>query len=358
MSWFGFVIVTSIFFVMAGFSCTIELRKFIERIQKPKCILIGLFCQYGLLPFSAFILCKLIRLPPLHSIALILTATCPGGTLSNLFCWVFGADLELSIVMTASSSLLSFLGLSINCSIYIPLVSDSSVQIDYLLLGISVTGVILGVLFGLFMGYKYKITDKYTPLPIKCLIAIGSVAMVLTLLLGAIQNTIISSTPVYALQSKVYTAVSILICISWVFTFTFTHFICRMHRNLCATVCIESANQNIGVSIAILILTLDSESADVAIGIPILYGVFNTITIIIIGAILRITKFIIIDKELNNHNNGLSRLMTYLSVMVCNAKINSDNVEIHEECGEMMTYQSNSDEECGDMMTTITAISQ
>ena len=85
---------------MAGFSCAIVLKTFFMYIKKPKAICIGLFTQYGALPLCAYFITKLLSLEPVHSIAFIILSSCPGGTLSNFWCWFFGSDLPLSIAMT------------------------------------------------------------------------------------------------------------------------------------------------------------------------------------------------------------------------------------------------------------------
>ena len=72
---------------------------------------------------------------------------------------VFGSDLELSIACTTSSSLLSFLFLTVNILIYINTLSlidnKDSINIDYASMAISIAIVIVAILSGLLVS-KYK----------------------------------------------------------------------------------------------------------------------------------------------------------------------------------------------------------
>ena len=63
------------------------MHKFLEYFKKPKAVLIGMFCQYFAMPITAFFISQMFDYSPLHSIAFIMTGSCPGGTLSNFWCW-------------------------------------------------------------------------------------------------------------------------------------------------------------------------------------------------------------------------------------------------------------------------------
>eukprot|EP01083_Nonionella_stella_P222204 793157_1 len=174
------------FLVIAGFSCSIDLKLFASYVRRPKGITIGLLCQYGFSPLIAFLVSKALGLPSLQMIALIITGSCPGGTLSNFWCWFFGADLSLSIAMTTASSLLSFIFLTINCFLYITVINDGTVHVDYIDLSLSVTVLLCGVLIGVYVAYKNYIKIK------KTLHILGAIFLVLLMAFGAIENALIS----------------------------------------------------------------------------------------------------------------------------------------------------------------------
>ena len=390
--WLGTIIIIGIFLTMSGFSCTIDLNKFFSYIKKPKGILIGLFIQYGLLPLSAYFISEILNLESLHSIAFIITASCPGGTLSNFWCYFFGSNLELSIAMTASSSILSFVFLTISCIIYIPLISsDKNVKINYGSLAISVSSLIAGVIFGLLIAHKTKplssskdgspssamspssspsssnepsATDEENIISPpsapssstdrgciskylikwrikKLLIIVGGLSMLITLLLGAYENTLVSSVPAYELPFEIFLGGIILNLTSWAIAFILSYFICQLPNNQTITVCIECANQNVGLAIAIILLTMDRGSADVAVGFPMFYGVLNAIVIFIFGSVLRLCGFIQNNDDEINHkyeNSGFTKLCQFIENHVSQKEKNS--IDHHDNNGHNQTISN------------------
>ena len=75
--------------------------------QHPKAVLVALFCQLILLVSIAFILCKVLALPPLLAVGLMLLAASPGGSTANLFSYLFKGDLALNITLTAINSVVA-----------------------------------------------------------------------------------------------------------------------------------------------------------------------------------------------------------------------------------------------------------
>ena len=72
----------------------------------------------------------------------------------------------------------------------------------------------------------------------------------------------------------------------------------KMPKNSCVAISIECSNQNIAFAMAIMILTLgESDSLDIALGIPILYGSWNIIMVLIIGGIFRRCGYLEIDED-------------------------------------------------------------
>jgi len=334
MDWFGLVVTIGIFLVMAGFSCTIESNKFLEYLKRPKAVLIGVVCQYIAMPLSAFFISQMLDYSALHSIAFIMTGSCPGGTLSNFWCWFFGADLELSIAMTACSSLLSIVFLTINCLIYMPLVSDAAIEVDYASLAISVSSLILGVITGLLIGYKTKIKPPSSPW-IKCrvkpvMIHLAAVAMLLTVFLGIYENTILSPVPAYELPMMIFIGCIMLNGASWIFTVFLSFCVFRLAPNQTMTVSIECANQNVGLSIAILLLTL-TDQADEAVGVPMFMGTLNAVIILIFGTLFRVSGFIEDnDDEMSTKyaDSGFTKIGQCLR---CNKRKGSEKVVCHDD---------------------------
>ena len=105
--------------VMAGMGLELTLKDFARVSKHPKAVLIALFCQLILLVGIAFLICKILALPPLLAVGLMLLAESPGGTTANLFSYLYKGDIALNITLTAINAIIAavFLPLIVNYSI-------------------------------------------------------------------------------------------------------------------------------------------------------------------------------------------------------------------------------------------------
>ena len=91
--------------IMLGMGASLTFRDFLIAFKKPKGVLIGLLCQFGIMPFLGYALAVLLGLPPALAVGLILMGCMPGGTTSNIFTYFSKGVLALSIMMTSVSTL-------------------------------------------------------------------------------------------------------------------------------------------------------------------------------------------------------------------------------------------------------------
>ncbi|MCH7393524.1 bile acid:sodium symporter family protein [Acinetobacter dispersus] len=105
--------------VMAGLGLELTLKDFARVSNHPKAILIALFCQLILLVGIAFLICKILALPPLLAVGLMLLAASPGGSTANLFSYLYKGDIALNISLTAINAIIAaiFLPFIVNFSI-------------------------------------------------------------------------------------------------------------------------------------------------------------------------------------------------------------------------------------------------
>ena len=92
---------------MFGMGLTIKMGDFQVVFSRPKEILIGCLAQYTVMPFLAWILAVVLKLPEDLALGVILVGCCPGGTASNVITYIAGGDVALSVGMTIVSTLLS-----------------------------------------------------------------------------------------------------------------------------------------------------------------------------------------------------------------------------------------------------------
>ncbi|XP_048640672.1 solute carrier family 10 member 6 [Marmota marmota marmota] len=101
-----FTVVSAVMMGLLMFSlgCSVEIRKLWWHIRRPWGIAVGLLCQFGLMPLTAYLLAISFSLKPVHAIAVLIMGCCPGGTISNIFTFWVDGDMDLSISMTACST--------------------------------------------------------------------------------------------------------------------------------------------------------------------------------------------------------------------------------------------------------------
>jgi BASS family bile acid:Na+ symporter len=93
--------------VMFGMGLTLHLSDFSYVLQMPRLIFAGIALQYTIMPLTAVMLSDLMGLDPVLTAGMILVGTCPGGTASNVICYLARGNVALSITLTAVSTFLA-----------------------------------------------------------------------------------------------------------------------------------------------------------------------------------------------------------------------------------------------------------
>ena len=104
---FAFFLPIALAIMMMGLGLELSIKDFLRVARYPKVIFIALFTQLIVLTSIAFLLCKLLELPPLLSVGLMLLAASPGGATANAFSYIYKGDVALNISITAINSLIS-----------------------------------------------------------------------------------------------------------------------------------------------------------------------------------------------------------------------------------------------------------
>ena len=95
--------------IMLGMGASLTFKDFQLAFRRPAGVLVGLVCQYGIMPLLGFVLAVALDFPPALAIGVILMGCMPGGTTSNIFAYFSKSALALSIMMTSVSTLVAVL---------------------------------------------------------------------------------------------------------------------------------------------------------------------------------------------------------------------------------------------------------
>lgn len=93
--------------VMFGMGLGLKLDDFRRVLALRKLVVLGATLQFGIMPAVAWLIAALFSFDPLLTIGMILVGTSPGGTASNVICYLAHGNVALSIALTAVSTLLA-----------------------------------------------------------------------------------------------------------------------------------------------------------------------------------------------------------------------------------------------------------
>jgi BASS family bile acid:Na+ symporter len=95
--------------VMFGMGIGLRVENFLAVMRRPTPVILGLGLQFLMMPLAGSLLALLSGLPPQLAAGMILVGCSPGGTASNVICYLARGDVALSIILTACSTLLAIL---------------------------------------------------------------------------------------------------------------------------------------------------------------------------------------------------------------------------------------------------------
>ena len=93
--------------IMFGMGTTMSLKDFAGVIKMPKGVLVGVICQFSIMPIIGYTLAKLFGFPAEIAAGIILVGSSPSGLASNVMSYLAKANLALSVTLTAVATLLA-----------------------------------------------------------------------------------------------------------------------------------------------------------------------------------------------------------------------------------------------------------
>jgi BASS family bile acid:Na+ symporter len=185
---FFVAIVLVLFLTMVGMGVTLTLNDFAQVFKKPLGIIIGLICQFGLMPLAAMalgILSGFHEHYPFIYLGMILVAASPGGVISNLMTYLGKGDVALSVSLTAICTVLAFAGTPLLLTLYGGNIPDFTVPAGDVFKTMLVL-VIVPLLVGMTLRAKLPKLAKILEKP---LAALGVFTLLLLIVVGVWSNT-------------------------------------------------------------------------------------------------------------------------------------------------------------------------
>ncbi|WP_420230560.1 bile acid:sodium symporter family protein [Psychrobacter sp. ER1] len=104
--------------MMFGVSLSLRLEDFERVVLSPIAPIAGLFAQFFLLPLATCLFTWALNIDPELALGMILVASCPGGSFSNIMTWLARGNVAVSVSMTAVSSLAAAILTPVNFAFY------------------------------------------------------------------------------------------------------------------------------------------------------------------------------------------------------------------------------------------------
>jgi BASS family bile acid:Na+ symporter len=238
----GFAITPLLGLVMFGMGITLTIENFQYVLKKPKAIVVGISLQFLLMPLLGWLIAKYMHLPTEIAIGLILVGCCPGGTASNVICYLARGDLALSITLTSVSTLLATIMTPFLAWIYIGqaiAVPVWSMLLD--IVKIVMVPVMLGVIINSVIGSSLKKVKSYFPL-----VSVISIIIIIAIIVGVNRDSITNT------GLLVITAV-IIHNLSGLFTGYWLTKLLGLSERDARTIAIEVGMQNSGLGVALAV---------------------------------------------------------------------------------------------------------
>ena len=96
----------SLFFIMFGVALELTIQDFKDLAKNPTSTLSGVFSQFVYLPLITFCFILIVKPQPSFALGMMMVAACPGGNISNFFSQLAGANIALSVTMSAIATVL------------------------------------------------------------------------------------------------------------------------------------------------------------------------------------------------------------------------------------------------------------
>ena len=116
----GSLVILNVILALMMFGVSLSLRgeDFRRVLRMPEAPAAGLLAQFVLLPALTCVITWFLDVEPELALGMILVASCPGGTFSNIMTWLARANVAVSVSMTAVSSLAATVLTPLNFALY------------------------------------------------------------------------------------------------------------------------------------------------------------------------------------------------------------------------------------------------
>jgi len=173
--------------IMFGMGTSLSVYDFGRVIKMPKGVIIGVICQFTIMPFVGWTIATVFAFPTEIAAGIILIGSCPSGLASNVMSYLAKANLALSITLTAVATLLA----PLLTPFFMKLLAGEFIETNYLAMMWDITKVVIlpigvGLIFHHLFQSKFKILDSIMPL-----VSMAGIALILVIIIARGRDNLI-----------------------------------------------------------------------------------------------------------------------------------------------------------------------
>ncbi|XP_030832262.1 ileal sodium/bile acid cotransporter [Strongylocentrotus purpuratus] len=273
------IILFSLLTIMIAMGCSITVDDLKKGIRRPLSALIGMLCQFVLLPLIGFCLALAFSLPAPYALSVLIVTCSPGGNVSSVFTYWTNGDVCLSICMTAVSTVVAIGMMPLNLLIYSRRWTDKKAVIPFINIIIGLVAIVIPVLIGMLIRWK---KERWT----KPISMAGTIIGIILLIVSVVLDYIAVPT-LFIATWELWLSAALVPPIGFLVGYAIA-FVSRRIPEHCRTIAFETGCQNVALALALVKLTFrdDHVMEGAMIKFPSMYAVF-----MIIYAVCFITAF-------------------------------------------------------------------
>lgn len=231
--------------IMFGMGTTLSLWDFGRVIKMPKGVLVGIVCQFTIMPFVGWGIAKAFSFPPEIAAGIILIGSCPSGLASNVMSYLAKANLALSITLTAVATILA----PVLTPFYMKVLGGEFIDISYWKMFIDIVKVVIlpigvGLIFHHLLQSRFKILDTIMPI-----VSMAGIAIILIVIIAMGRDDLL------AVGLMLVVAVFLHNMLGYFLGYWSSRLV-RMPEQDCRTIALEVGMQNGGLATSIATDTL------------------------------------------------------------------------------------------------------
>ncbi|NEX21659.1 bile acid:sodium symporter family protein [Thiorhodococcus mannitoliphagus] len=236
--------------VMFGMGITLTLDDFASVTRRPGIILLGMALQYGVMPLAGWLIGLSLGLPSALLVGFVLLGASPGGTASNVICYLARGDVALSITLTTVSTLAAVLLTPALTWLYV----GERVPVPALDMLISIAKIILapvalGLLINRFLGARLERAKQVFPL-----VSMAAILVIIAIIVALNHSSLVEVGRLVLLAVVLHNAVGLL-------SGYWAARALGQDRRSARTLAIEVGMQNSGLAVALAVKYFSAASA-------------------------------------------------------------------------------------------------